>query len=50
MVVPKYGFSDSIEADASQVAAQVVSGIGMATGGAVYIVAVDAPLEHSDEG
>ena len=30
MVVPKYGFSDSIEADASQVAAQVVSGIGMA--------------------
>ena len=50
MVVPKYGFSDSIEADASQVAAQVVSGIGMAMGAGVYIVAVGAPLEHCDEG
>lgn len=28
MVVSKYGFGDSIEADASRVAAQIVSGIG----------------------
>lgn len=28
MVVSKYGFGDSIEADASRVAAQIASGIG----------------------
>ena len=28
MVVLKYGFGDSIEADVSRVAAQIVSGIG----------------------
>ena len=50
MVMSKYGFSDSIEADSSQVAAQVVSGIGMAAGAGLYIVAVGTPLEHSDEG
>lgn len=50
MVVSKYGFGDSIEADASQTAAQVVSGIGIAAGAGLYIVAVGAPLEHCDEG
>ena len=28
MVVSKYGFGDSVEADVSRVAAQIVSGIG----------------------
>ena len=50
MVMSKYGFSDSIEADASRVAAQIVSGIGIAAGAGVCIVAVGAPLERCDEG
>ena len=35
MVVSKYGFSDSIEADASRVAAQIVSGIGFLGAGII---------------
>ena len=35
MVVSKYGFGDSIEADASRVAAQIVSGIGFLGAGII---------------
>ena len=35
MVVSKYGFGDSIEADASRVAAQIVSGIGFLGAGVI---------------
>ena len=35
MVVSKYGFGDSIEADASRVAAQIVSGIGFLGAGTI---------------
>lgn len=35
MVVLKYGFGDSIEADASRVAAQIVSGIGFLGAGVI---------------
>ena len=35
MVVSKYGFDDSIEADASRVAAQIVSGIGFLGAGII---------------
>lgn len=35
MIVSKYGFSDSIEADASRVAAQIVSGIGFLGAGII---------------
>ena len=35
MVVSKYGFGDSIEADASRVAAQIVSGIGILGAGII---------------
>lgn len=35
MVVSKYGFGDSIEADASRIAAQVVSGIGFLGAGII---------------
>lgn len=35
MVVSKYGFGDSIEADASRVAAQIVSGIGFLGAGMI---------------
>lgn len=35
MVVSKYGFNDSVEADASRVAAQIVSGIGFLGAGII---------------
>ena len=46
MVVSKYGFADIMEYDASRVAAQIVSGIGvgMAAGSGLYLVAAGATV------